>query len=286
MCDIFLPYLFTSSGKEGTVGTTKLTRKEILAEDPVHNAILHLIEFFRINGSKVAVFAAIIVILVFGVYSGSQYLDKKRAEAQEKFAKGLDFFHAEIKPDAANDPYGKSAVPAFRSEEAKYQAAIKEFSPVALGRFYGKLAIAARYYMGISQLQLGQMTVPDAEKIKKEAVQNLESVASNSSNRSLGFMAKKVLATYRYNSGNYKEAQALLDDMIKDPQCDLQKEDLSIQLSRIFDAQGKRDEAIRVLRDASSQSPSLGTNKSQIMAELDKLQKAPKTGPEVKSAHP
>jgi predicted negative regulator of RcsB-dependent stress response len=279
MCDTFLPYLFTSSSKEGTVGTTKLTRKEILAEDPVHNFMLHSIEFFRVNGSKVAALAVVIAVLALGIYSGSQYLDKKRAEAQEKFAKGLDFFHAEVKPDATNDPYGKGATPTFRTEEAKFQAAIKEFSPVASGRFYGKLAIVARYYMGISQLQLGQ-------KQAAEAVQNLESVASNSSNRSLGFMAKRVLATNSYNSGKYKEAQALLDGMIKDPQCDLQKEDLYIQLSRVFDAQGKRDEAIRILRDASTQSPSLNTSRSQIMAELEKLQKSPKTGSEVKPAHP
>jgi predicted negative regulator of RcsB-dependent stress response len=259
------------------VGTTKLTRKEILAEDPVHNFILQSIEYLRLNGSKVTAAAAVLIVLAFGIYGGMQYIEKKQNQAQEAFAKGLDFVHAEVKPDATGDPYSKGPIPTFRNEKAKYQAAAKEFSAVASGHFYGKLAVVARYYLGFAQLQLGQ---------KNEAVQNLESVASNSSNRTLGFMAKRVLATNYFESGNNKGAQELLDSMIKDPQCDLQKEDLSIQLSRALVAQGKQDEAIRVLRDAGSQSPSFSTFKPQLMAELEKLLKLPKTGSELKPAKP
>jgi hypothetical protein len=259
------------------VGTTKLTRKEILAEDPVHNFMLHTIEFLRLNGSKAVAAAAVLVVLAFGIYGANQYLEKKRDQAQETFAKGLDFIHAEVKPDATDYPYSKGPVPTFRSETAKYQAAAKEFSSVAGGHFYGKLAVLARYYLGFSQLQLGQ---------KKEAVQNLESVAGNSSNRTLGFMAKRVLATNDFESGNYKGAQERLDSMIKDPQCDLQKEELSIQLSRVLVAQGKPEEAIHILRDAGAQSASFSTFKPQLMAELEKLQKLPKTGTESKSSHP
>ena len=53
------------------MGTTKLTRKEILAEDPVHQAIIQLIEFFRVNGKKIAIGAAVIVLLAVGVYVGT-----------------------------------------------------------------------------------------------------------------------------------------------------------------------------------------------------------------------
>jgi hypothetical protein len=66
--------------------------------------------------------------------------------------------------------------------------------------------------------------------------------------------------------------------MIRDPKCDLPKEDLSIQLSRVLDAQGKRDEAIKVLREADVISPAFGAFKQQLVAELDRLQKAQKVG--------
>jgi len=198
---IFFP--FTNVGlKEGTVGTTKLTRKEILAEDPVHEAIIQLIEFFRLNGAKVGIAAAAVVVLALGIYGGLQYLDDREVQAQEQLGRGMDFFHADIAADATDDPYGKGPIPVFRSDTAKYQAAAKEFSQLASRYGYGKVSVVARYYLGLTQLQLGQA---------KEAIQNLESVANNSRDRTVGFLAKRILAVHYLNSGNYKEAQAILE---------------------------------------------------------------------------
>jgi predicted negative regulator of RcsB-dependent stress response len=248
------------------VGTTKLTRKEILSEDPVNNFILHSIEFFRVNGSKAAGIAIGIVLLAFAIFGGFQYLEKKKEQAQVTFKKGLDFFHAEVRPDATDDPYSRGPFPIFKSETAKYQAAAKEFSTIASGHIYGKLGISARYCLGITQLHLGQ---------NNEAMQNLESVASNSSNRTLGFLAKRSIAVSELNEKNYKKAQDLLEGMVKDPQCDIQKADLSILLSRVFVAQGKRDDAIRVLKEASGPSPAFDRFSPQLMTEMQKILKTP-----------
>jgi predicted negative regulator of RcsB-dependent stress response len=257
--------LFLLSGKEGNVGTTKLTRKEILHDDPVHNAMIWLIDFFRVNGTKIAAGAVAVVILGFAIWFGIQYLDKREMQAQERCGKGLDFFHASIAADATDDPYSKGLSPTFRSESEKYQAAAKEFSPVASGYGYGALSVVARYYLGLSQLQLGQ---------KKEAIQSFELVAGNSKNRTLGYLAKRMLATNELESGNYKRAQQILESMIKDPRCDLQKDELSLQLSRILIAEGKRDEAIKALQKADSQGLELGSMfKQQLAVELERLQK-------------
>jgi predicted negative regulator of RcsB-dependent stress response len=253
------------------VGTTKLTRKEILAEDPVHLAIMQFIEFFRVNGSKVAIAAAAAVVLGLGIYVGLQYLDSREIQAQVQLGKGIDFFHAEIAADATDDPYGKGPTPTFRSDTAKFEAASKEFSALVSGYGYGKVSIIARYYLGLTQLQLGQ---------SKEAIQNLESVANNSRERTVGFLAKKVLATAYMKAGNYKGSQEILEKMIKDPQCDLPKDDLNIQLSRVLVAEGKRDEAVKVLREASTQGAAFGVFKQQLIAELDRLQKTPNVGME------
>jgi tetratricopeptide (TPR) repeat protein len=275
---IFFPLILCLAARKGpTVGTTKLTRKEILAEDPVHEAIIAVIEFFRVNGFKIGIVAAAAVVLGLGIYGGIQYLGNKEIQAQEQLGKGMDFYHAEVTSDATDDPYSKGPIPTFRSDAAKYQAAAKEFSSIVSGYSYGKASIIARYYLGLTQLKLGQ---------KKEAVQNLESVANNSRDRTVGFLAKKVLATSYFESGNYKGAREILDAMIRDPQCDLPKDDLSIQLSRVLVAMGKRDEAIKVLREASSQGPAFGVFKQQVAAELERLQKTPNAGAETQPAHP
>jgi predicted negative regulator of RcsB-dependent stress response len=259
------------------VGTTKLTRKEIIAEDPVHEAIMWLIGFFRENGKKIGIALGAVAVLGLGVYVGLRFLENRELLAQQELAKGLDFFHAEVSPDAKSDPYGNGPVPTFSTNTAKYQAAAKEFSSVISRQGYAKIAIIARYYLGLTQLQLGQL---------KEAVLNLESVAGNSRNRAVGFLAKKVLATHYSDSKNYKEAERILESMIGDPQCDLPKDDLSIQLSRVLVAEGKRSEAIKVLTEANSQNPASGTFKQQLTAELDKLLGATRPGLEPQSSRP
>jgi tetratricopeptide (TPR) repeat protein len=251
------------------VGTTKLTRKEILAEDPVHEAIIQLIEFFKVNGRNVGLVVAAVVLVVAGVYGGIRYLANREAQAQELLGRGMELFHAQIAPDATDDPYAKGPTPRFRTDQARYQAAAKEFSSLISKYGYSKTAIVARYYLGLAQVQLGQ---------EKEAAQNLESVAGNSKDRTVGYLAKKALAGVYFNLGNYKGAKDLLEGMIKDPQCLLPKEDMSVQLSRVLVAQGKRDEAVKVLRDAGSQGAAFTALKQQVTQELDRLQKAPGTG--------
>jgi predicted negative regulator of RcsB-dependent stress response len=259
------------------VGTTKLTRKEILSEDPIHEAILRLIEFFKQNGNKIGIAAAIVVLLAAGIYGGLYYLENREAQAQAQLGKGMDFFHAEVVQDAKDDPYGKGPAPTFRSETAKYKAAAKEFDAIASRQGYSKLSKVARYYLGLCQLRLEQ---------NKEAIQNLESVANNSRERTLGFLAKKALATNYFNAGNYQGAQGIIDGMIKDPHCDLPKEDLSLQMARVLVAQGKRDQAIKVLNEANSQGPEFSVFKQKLAAELDKLQRASKTGSETRPVRP
>lgn len=259
------------------MGTNKLTRKEILSEDPVHEAMIHSIGFFRANGAKVGIVAVVVLALAFGIYGVSQYLGKREVRAQEQLGRGIDFYNAEVAADATDDPFGKGLIPRFRTDQAKYQAAAKEFSSISSGFGYGEIPIVSRYYLGLCQLQLGQQT---------EAIKNLESVAGNSRNRTIGFLAKRVIASAYFSSRNYRGAQEILEGMIRDPKLDLPKEDLSIQLSRVLVAQGKQDEAVKVLREADAQSPAFGAFKQQLVAELERLQKAPKVEAVPKSVLP
>lgn len=250
------------------MGTTKLTRKEILAEDPIHGAMIQLVELFQVHGKKIGIAAVAVVLLGVAIYGGFQYLEHRHAQAQATLWKGMSFYHAEIAPDASDDPYAKGPAPTFRNEAARYQAAAKEFSSVASGFGNSQVSVIARYYLALTQLQLGQ---------KQEAYQNLENVAGNSRARTVGNLAKRVLATEYLNTGNHQRAKEILEGMIRDPKCDLPKEDLTIDLARVLVAQGKRDEAIKVLQDASAQGAEFSLLKQRVAVELDKLQKAPTT---------
>jgi hypothetical protein len=71
------------------VGTTKLTRKEILSDDPIQEAMIHLVEFFRKNGKWIGIIAAGLLVLGFGAYVGLVYLDSNELQAQKQLAKGM-----------------------------------------------------------------------------------------------------------------------------------------------------------------------------------------------------
>ncbi len=244
------------------MGTTKLTRKEILTEDPVHEAIIQIVEFFRTQGRLVAAVGIGVVILAVGGYFGNDYLQAREQQIQQQLGRALDLYHARIDPNAADDPYAKGPEPAFRSENAKYQAAIKEFSAVASRYASGKLGITAKYYLGLCYLKLGQ---------NNEALRPLEEVRNNTKDRTLGYLAKKVLSRYYLTAGNYKASQELLDSMIKDPQCDLPKDDLNLDLSRVYEAQGKRDEALKILRKVREDSANSGFQ-SLVVQEITRLE--------------
>jgi predicted negative regulator of RcsB-dependent stress response len=102
----------------------------------------------------------------------------------------------------------------------------------------------------------------------------------------VGYLSKKVLAAEYAGSGNNKAAEEILDGMLKDPQCQLPRADLSLQLARVLVAQGKRAEAIKLLREATSQGASFSVFQQQLMLELDKLQKVPVAGSETQGIRP
>jgi len=246
------------------VGTTKLTRKEILSDDPVRENIIRLLEFFRTNRAKIGAAVIVVILLAIGFWAWSRYLDSRANVAGTMLGRGMAFFSASVSADAEDDPYAKGETPVFKSDEDKYLAAEKEFSAAADSFGAGEAGRTARYYLGLTQLKLDK---------NEEAKNNLESVAFGSGSRTVGSLAKKALADFHADSGNVKGAEDLLRGMIKDAKCDLPKEDLGMQLAGILVADGRRDEAIRVLREASEASPIFGVYNQQLLAEIEKLQK-------------
>jgi len=243
------------------LSTTKLTRKEILAEDPVHHAMMRLLELFRQRGGTIVAIAAGVIVIALGIYFGAQYLENRGLGAQDQLAKAMDFYHARIDAAAPDNPYGKGGEPLFRTEEAKYRAAAKEFSAVASSG-PSNLAVIAKYYLGLVQLRSGQ---------RDEAIRSLEAVRRDATDRTITYLAKKVLADQYAAAGNSKGAVEILEGMIKDPQCELPKVALQLDLARALDAQGKRDQAVKILKEAR-QSGDRSMLLSMVIQELGKLE--------------
>lgn len=237
----------------------------------MHHAMVHAVDVAGKHRKLIAIGALAVILAAVGVYAGVRVFASRQATAQEQLGKGLSFFHADVRPDAVNDPYGKGPAPSFRSDADKYRAAAKEFSSVVSKVGYSSTAAVARYYLGLSQLRLGQT---------KEAIQSLEAAGNSSRNRPAGYLAKRALAGAYMASGNNRAAKDILEALVKDPQCDLPKEELSVQLARILDGMGKGGEAVKVLREAGAQSPEFGAYKQLLATEMEKLQKTSRAVPQ------
>jgi hypothetical protein len=258
----FFVYLQLPTGcQEGVVGTTKLTRKEIAA-DPIYDALIKSVEVLRAHAKIIALTTIGVISVAVFVYLGLGYLESRDNSAQQELAKGMDFYHATVDASAKSDPYVSGPNPIFPNEEAKFRAASTVFSSVASRYGSSKLGVMARYYLGLCQKQLGQ---------KKEAIASLEAIENNTVDRTVAYLAKKVLANYHVETGDSKKGVEILRAMLTDPQCDLPKEDLQIDLSRAYMAQGNRAEALKVLQQAQEQG-SGGGLQSLIFQELSRLQ--------------
>jgi len=143
--------------KEGVVGTTKLTRKEILSDDPIRERIIRLFGLFQINRAKIGAAVLVVIVLAIGFWAWSFYLDSRADAAGAMLGRGMTFFIANVSPDAdENDPFAAGDTPRFISDEAKYQAAAKEFSAAAASFVSSSAIFESTYDFNA----IGSATVP------------------------------------------------------------------------------------------------------------------------------
>ena len=124
------------------MGTTKLTRKEILSEDPVHHAMIRSIEVVRARGKIIGLSIVGLALVSVGAYLVLRFVENRQSLAQQQLGRCIDLYHAQLDPQALDDPYGKGPDPVFRTDEAKYKTASKEFS--GLMEKYGSTKAAVR----------------------------------------------------------------------------------------------------------------------------------------------
>ena len=68
--------------------------------------------------------------------------------------------------------------------------------------------------------------------------------------------------------------------MIADAQYNLPKDEVSLQLARILIAEGKKDEAVKILQEATSEGSTFSSFRQKLMTELEEAQKTTESEPE------
>ncbi len=218
-------------------------RKQI-KQDEFVSWLDHSITWLRAHGREARVTAAIVLAVAVGWLGLSSYMRSRARAADEDFTAALKTFHAPVAGQSAPEP-GQPKV--FATEAERYRQAAQEFAEVY--RRYGSSSAGrrARYYEGLSRLQLGQYD---------EAQKALSEVAAVRDNKALTpELARLELADLERRRGKVDEALRLYRQMADDASLTLPRDHVLMALSSALEDAHRLPEARETYRRLADEFP-------------------------------
>jgi tetratricopeptide (TPR) repeat protein len=205
--------------------------KKQIKQDEFVSWLDHSLTWLRAHEREAKATAAIVLVLGVGWLGLSSYLSNRARQADEAFEAAQRTFHAPIAGEQAPTPGQKT----FATPAERYRQAAQEFAEVH--RKYGKQAsgLRARYYEGLSRLELGQYD---------EAQKALSEVAGAGDSKDLTpQLARLALADLEKRRGRVDEALKLYRQMAEDSSLALPRDHVLMSLSSTLEEARRLPEA-------------------------------------------
>jgi len=172
--------------------------------------------------------AAVVVVLVIG---GLIYWNWRTSEANAALGQAMDLYDTPLAQPGAPPEAGVYSTAAARATEAN-----REF--VAIAHNFSGLpqAAKARYFAGVSYLELGQNSNAETEL----------NAAAGSWDRNLANLAKLALAELDHQTNRDAQAISLYNQLVASPSVTVSAGVAQLDLADLYVAEGKQDQA-RVL---------------------------------------
>jgi len=145
----------------------------------------------------------------------------------------------------------------FKTETEKNTKALKEFEVVVRDFPRSKEAKIARYYIGLTQFQLGH---------KDQAQKDLEKLAGEG-NDSVGSLARLELADVYSSMGKEEEARKVYDYLIKNPS-DMVSENRALLAKAQYLSARNPEEARKLLNDLIRRPGTIAAAAGNVLREL------------------
>lgn len=171
----------------------------------------------------------VLLAIIAGIYFA--WSSRSNAAAQTALGKAISTSEAVISSNPV--PVG-STTKQFKTAKERAQAAIPEFQAV-IDQYGGTVGQKAKYFIAVNQLVLDRPT----------GVQQLEELAAK--NDEVGKLAKFALAQTRVDDGRLDDAAALYKELVDMPDAIVPKDSLNLDLAKIYEKQGKKQEAVDLL---------------------------------------
>lgn len=152
------------------------------------------------------ILAVVVAIVVSAAYAGYRvYSENQAAKADAALGEAIRTYHAQILPPGTPKP--ATDEPVFSSEQARNEAALKEFTELRQHYPRTRAAHIAEYYAALCQASLGQTD---------ESMKTLLRVVGGS-DREASSLAKFRLAALYARQGKGAEAVKLYQELIDKP---------------------------------------------------------------------
>ena len=168
-------------------------------------------------------------VAVLAILIGIFFTWNRRSDSTALTALGKAIETSQAQVSESPLPAG-AAVKSFKTDKERAEAAINEFQAVA-DKYSGDVAQKAKYFIAVNRLTLDRAA----------GIQELEALSK--ANDEVGTMSKFALAQAKAGDGKNDEAVNIYNELLKTDNTIIAKDTINFELARIYEAQGKRQEA-------------------------------------------
>lgn len=244
-------------------------KEKVRYEDPFQKTVGKKIEeaagIFEGQGRNIlyGVGAAVILaVVVWLIYSWSV---RSYSEAQTALGKAIETSQAPISETPA--PAG-SVNKSFKTQRERAEASIVEFQAV-VEKYGGSTGEKAKYFIAVNRLMVD----------RPAAVAELETLAG--AGGEVASLSKFALAQTRSDDGKTDDAIRLYQELAASPDPVLAKESIQWEIAKLYEKQGKKQEAVetlfvlvktaRELKDAEGKAVTLSATAQKAKDKLKEL---------------
>lgn len=170
----------------------------------------------------------VVGIIAWIIYAWS---GKATAAGQTALGKAIELSQTRV---TETPPAAGSTEKTFKTEKERAEASVAEFQSVA-DKFGGAIGDKAKYFVAVNRIGLDRAA----------AIAELEELSKSSGE--VGTLAKFALAQARVSDGRNDEAAALYQGLAAMSDPIVSKETINFELAKLYEKQGKKDEAVALL---------------------------------------
>jgi tetratricopeptide (TPR) repeat protein len=196
--------------------------RHALKQDKFVTATTSGLEWIGEHRSRVVAWSVGFVLAIAIAIAGIVVYQKRDAAASQLLGQAMDIYQTALaKPNQPAEPGEKTYATAAQRAKAAYplfRQAADQYGWLSAGEM-------ARYFAGVTELDLGQQAAAEADLEK----------ATHAGNSNLAALAKIALANLYAQTGRNSQAVTLFQDVIQHPTTTVPKSAAQLQLAQLYE---------------------------------------------------